>query len=240
MEEEKGRVLAKAVSAEEKPTAVQEAEEALRRWGWILGGTGAAGSAAYWIGLLQLGVYFPLQWWIIFLVALATLFFFPPNRGPRNARELLRRWDDLRIQQTLEEGGASPDPKVRVAEDMARRVSGHPSADTDLKQAASDLLLAIRRTAQDRRTIQLLLRSGAWDGIESASERTLSDVLDFISGREGELLASLERLHRAVVQRDVVAAEETGLEARGLLARLEAEEEVERLLRGESRDDNER
>jgi hypothetical protein len=216
----------------EKPLAVEEAEKALRRWGLALAGTGVAGSIAYWFALLQMGVFFPLQWWLAFIVALVALFFFPPNRGPRNSRELLRRWDDLKIQRALEEGGASPDPKVRVAEEMARRVSGHPTADNPVKQAAADLLLAIRRTAQDRRTIQLLQRSGAWDGHDDTPERTLSDVLDFISGREGELLASLERLHRAVVQRDAAAAEEIGTEARGLLTQLEAEEEVEKLLRG--------
>jgi hypothetical protein len=217
----------------EKPPPVEEAEKALRRWGLGLAGTGAAGTVAYWLALLQLEVYFPLQWWIIFLVALVGLFFFPPNRGPRFSREILRRWDDLQIQRALENGGASPDPKVRVAEQMARRVTGHPSADPSVRRVATDLLEAIRRTAQDRRTIQLLQRSGAWDANDDTPERTLSDVLDYISSREGELLASLERLHRAVVQRDAAAAQEVGTEAQGLLAQLEAEEEVERLLRGE-------
>lgn len=215
----------------EKPEAVREAEDAIKRWGLALAGTGAVGTAAYWVGLLQFGVFFPIQWWIVFMIALVALFFFPPNRGARNARELLRRWDDLGIQQALEEGGASPDPRVRVAEEMAQRVSAHPTADGDVRQAARDLLEAIRRTAQDRRTIQLLQRSGAWEGGEPTEERTLSDVLDFISGREGELLASLEKLHRAVVKRDASAADTLGREARDFLSRLEAEEEVENLLR---------
>jgi len=56
-------------------------------------------------------------------------------------------------------------------------------------------------------------------------------VLDILSGREGELLNSLEKLHRAVVKRDASAAAELSLEARDLLAHMEAEEEVEKLLR---------
>jgi hypothetical protein len=216
----------------EKPVPVEEAERALRRWGAGLAGTGAVGSAAYWFALLQLEVFFPLQWWITFLVALVALFFFPPNRGPRFSREILRRWDDLQIERALEEGGASPAPEVRVAEQMARRVTGHPSVDGPVAQVAADLLRAIRRTAQDRRTIQLLQRSGAWEARDAPRERTLSDVLDYIVGREGELLASLEGLHRAVVRRDAAAAREVGSQAQDLLARLEAEEEVEKLLEG--------
>ncbi|NNM05283.1 MAG: hypothetical protein HKO65_09285 [Gemmatimonadetes bacterium] len=216
----------------EKPDAVKEAEKALQRWGLGLAGTGAAGSLAYWLALLQFDLFFPIQWWFFFLVSLVLLFFFPPNRGARNSRELLRRWDDLKIQQTLEDGGASPDPTVRVAEEMARRVAGHPHADPTVRQVASDLLISIRRTAQDRRTIRLLQQSGAWNR-EDARERTLSDVLDYVSGREGELLGSLEKLHRAVVKRDGSAAEDLSAEARRLLAQLEAEEEVDRLLRGE-------
>ena len=134
------------------------------------------------------------------------------------------------IQKALEEGGVSPDPKVRVAEEMAQRVAGHPHADPPVRRAASDLLLAVRQTAQDRRTIRLLQQSGAWEGPDTR-EWTLSDVLDFLSGREGELLDSLEKLHRAVVKRDASAAAELSLEARDLLAHMEAEEEVEKLLR---------
>lgn len=225
-------VSLKAGSRAEKPDAVEEAERAIRRWGLTLAGTGTVGTIAYWVALLEFGVFLPIQWWFVFLVALVALFFFPPNREPRNSRELLRRWDGLEIQKILEEEGVSPDPKVRVAEEMARRVAGHPQADSNVRQVASELLRSIRRTAQDRRTIRLLQQSGSW-GRAGTHERTLSDVLDFVSAREGELLASLEGLHRAVVRRDASAAKELSSEARGLLTHLEAEEEVERLLREE-------
>ena len=218
----------------EKPHAVTEAERSIRRWGLTLAGTGTVGTFAYWLSVLELGILFPLQWWLIFLVALVALFFFPPNRGPRNAREILRRWDDLKIETLLEEGGASPDPRVRVAEEMAQRVMGHPRADADVRQVASDLLATIRQTAQDRRTVRLLQQSGALQDL-GAQERTLSDVLDFVSAREGELLGSLEKLHRAVIQRDAAGVDELSSEARGLMAQLEAEAEVERLLRGEEK-----
>lgn len=187
----------------EKPDAVTEAEKAIRRWGLTLAGTWTAGTIAYWVALLEFGQFFPIQWWFIFLVTLVALFFFPPIRGPRNSRELLRRWDDLEIQGILEEGGVSPDPKVRVAAEMAQRVAGHPNSDPTIRQVASDLLSSLRRTAQDRRTIRLLQQSGAWGDL-GTRERTLSDVLDFVSAREGELLASLEKLHRAMVRRDAV------------------------------------
>ncbi len=226
-------VPAERITEDDKPAPVEEAERALRRWGRTLAGVGAVGSVAYWFALLQLEVFFPIQWWVAFLVALVALFFFPPNRGPRFSREILRRWDDLQIDRALEEGGASPDPEVRVAEQMARRVTGHPAVDGAVAQVATDLLRAIRRTAQDRRTIQLLQRSGPWGARDDARERTLSDVLDYVAGREGELLASLEGLHRAVVRRDAVAAREVGAQAQDLLARLQAEEEVDRLLEGD-------
>lgn len=225
-------ISAKTGHEAEKPEVVEKAEKAVERWGLGLAGTGAVGSIAYWLALIQFDMYFPLQWWFVFLAGLVALFFFPPNRGPRNSRELLRRWDDLKIQHLLEEGGASPDPTVRVAEEMAQRVKGHPQAEETVRQVASELLHSIRRTAHDRRTIRLLQQSGAWNQ-EDSQERTLSDVLDFISGREGELLASLEKLHRAVVKRDASAAEELSSEARSLLVQLEAEEEVEGFLRGD-------
>lgn len=228
--EQKHLVPAEVGTTPEKPNAVVEAEEALQRWGLTLAGTGTAGSIAYWFAVLQFDLFLPIQWWFVFMITLVALFFFPPNRGPRNSRELLRRWDDLGIQKALEEGGVSPDPKVRVAEEMAQRVAGHPHADPPVRRAASDLLSAVRQTAQDRRTIRLLQQSGAWEGPDTR-ERTLSDVLDFLSGREGELLGSLEKLHRAVVKRDASAAAELSLEARDLLAHMEAEEEVEKLLR---------
>jgi len=230
--EHKDLIPTKVGPSVDKPDAVKEAEKALQRWGLGLAGTGTAGTIAYWLALIQFDLYLPLQWWFVFLVSLVALFFFPPNRGPRNSRELLRRWDDLEIQQILEDGGASPDPTVRVAEEMAQRVAGHPHADSAVRQVASDLLSSLRQTAQDRRTIRLLQQSGAWNR-EDARERTLSDVLDFVSGREGELLGSLEKLHRAVVKRDAATAENLSTEARGLLVRMEAEEEVDRLLRGE-------
>jgi hypothetical protein len=106
--------------------------------------------------------------------------------------------------------------------------------DGPVAQVATELLGAIRRTAQDRRTIQLLQRSRAWDACDDTRERTLSDVLDYVAAREGELLASLEGLHRAVVRRDAAAAREVGAQAQDLLARLEAEEEVDRLLEGDA------
>ena len=74
--EPKDLILTKAGPEVEKPEAVEEAEKALRRWGLSLVGTGAVGSIAYWMALLQFDVYFPLQWWFVFLATLVAVFFF--------------------------------------------------------------------------------------------------------------------------------------------------------------------
>ena len=70
----------------EKPEAVKKAEKAIGRWGLGLAGTGAVGSIAYWLALIQFDMYFPLQWWFVFLAAFLAVFFFPPNRGARNSQ----------------------------------------------------------------------------------------------------------------------------------------------------------
>lgn len=217
----------------EKPEPVRAAEHELRLWGRGLGLTGVVGSLWFWMVVLEQGVTLPLSWLVMFLAALVFVFFFPPKRSVRLARAILRRWDQLRVDQALEGAGASVDPQVQVGVEMTARIVRHPAADHESRESAARLLHAIRVTARDRRTVEVLRQARA-SGQErrSQSERSLSDVLDFIDVREGELLSSLERLHRAVLMRDSEAVRLLRDEAREVLDRLAAEHDVERLLEG--------
>ena len=44
------------------------------------------------------------------------------TREPRLAREVLGRWDRLRVDRALQASGISNDPRLEVAESMAERV----------------------------------------------------------------------------------------------------------------------
>lgn len=215
----------------DKPEPVRAAESELRTWGLGLATAGAVGSLWYWMAIVDRGVVLPLSWWFLFLVGLLVAYFLPPTRGPRLARAILRRWDELRVEQALEGAGATLDPQVQVGMEMAGRIVRHPAADAESRESAARLLHALRVTARDRRTVELMRQARmAGAAVADRGERSFSDVLDFLDAREGELLTSLERLHRAVLQRDSAAVAQLRGEADAVLERLAAEMDVERLL----------
>lgn len=215
----------------EKPEPVRAAEAELRAWAVGLGLTGVVGTLWFWIAVMDRGLTLPLGWLLTVLAALLVAFYVPPTRGPRLARAILRRWDELRVEQALEGAGAAVDPRVQVGTEMTGRIVRHPAADTGARESAARLLHALRVTARDRRTVGLMWQARAAGATRpDHGERSLSDVLDFLDAREGELLSSLERLHRAVLRRDDVAVAQLRDEADEVLARLSAERDVERLL----------
>lgn len=215
----------------EKPEPVRAAEAEVRSWGLGLAVAGGVGSIWYWMLVVDQGVILPLTWLFLFLVALLVVYYVPPTRGPRLARNILRRWDQLRVEHALDGAGASAHPQVQVGMEMAGRIVRHPGADEASRESAARLLHALRVTARDRRTVELMRQARMADVARpDRSERSLSDVLDFLDAREGELLTSLERLHRAVLQRDSAAVAQLRGEADEVLERLAAEADVERLL----------
>ncbi len=215
----------------EKPEPVRAAELEVRTWGLGLGVFGMVGTVWYWMLVVDQGVMLPLSWLFLFLAGLLAMYFVPLARSPRLARAILKRWDELRVEHALEGAGASVHPQVQVGTEMAGRIVRHPSADRDSRESAARLLHALRVTSRDRRTVELMRQARVAGATRSdRSERSLSDVLDFLDAREGELLTALERLHRAVLQRDSAAVALLRSEADQVLERLAAEADVERLL----------
>ena len=214
-----------------KPAPVQEAERAVRRYGLVLASAGGLVSLWYWMVLLQTGMFIaPVSWWAAFLVGLVVIFFFPPTRNARRSRELLSRWDSLEIESRLEAAGTPTDSRLRVAEEMAKRIREHPSTDEAVLRTTSELIHHLRVTLHDIRTIQLTRDAGAAGLVAEQLASSLADTLDFVEARAGELLSGLEELHRAVVLRDASELSRVREEADEILHRLSAEREVERFL----------
>lgn len=225
MADEDGAIV--GLEEQPKPPAVAEAEETVRRLGVALLGTGAGASVLWFLHALVVGFpVVPMAWLGIFLAALVLFFFFPQSRRARLAREVLRQWDDVRVQGMLEESGASTDPRLQAAGKMARRIARHPAADDELRRLTTDLVGALRRTTRDQRLVELALESRRGGD----SRGSLSDSLDYLEARAARLLGSLSDIHGAVVKRDSQAVERVLGDAARTLAELEALEEVDRML----------
>ncbi len=215
----------------EKPKAVEKAEATIRHLGIGLGVAGGLGSAWYWFASIEVGYQFiPIFWWGIFLAALVTIYFLPPMRHARVAREIIRRWDELRVQMSLEIAGAPTDPRLRVAEEMAKRILNHPGIDESVARVTSELVGHLHVTQRDLRTVQLLQEASQAGGNRGAGTRGLSDVIDFLEARTGQLISGLSDLHGAVILRDAEALGRVKREVENVVHELSAQQEVERLL----------
>jgi hypothetical protein len=168
--------------------------------------------------------------WLVFLIGLTGIFFYPPTRKGRRARELIDSWDSLLIDSRLAAAGATDDPRFRVAEAMAARIRSHPSTDEALLRTTSELMSQLGVTLRDIRTIELTREAHAAGLVGDQIAGSLRDTMDFIEARAGELLTRLEGLHRVVILRDASELPRVHAEADEILHRLTAEREVERLL----------
>jgi hypothetical protein len=211
----------------DRPRVVDEAEEVLAAYGWQVG-TAAALATVVWIGSVWIGTPLPLLALVAVLVVLVILYRAPVTRAPKLAREVLRRWDELRVQRALESSGASDDPRLEVADAMARRIVRHPTVSPTVRQTADALVDRLRLLLSDLRRIEWLARTTSFQ--ESRGMRSISDLQDVLDARAASILAQLAELHRTVVLRDAAATERAVASVRELLATLEAEDEVERLL----------
>lgn len=214
--------------AQDLPRVVEEAHEVLHSYGWQVFGLGTFASGV-WGALVLLEVFVPLQWLLLVLFALLGLYYFPVSREPRLAKDVLRRWDDLRVERALESSGLTSDPRLEVAESMAHRIMRHPGVDDRTRKVTRTMVVRLRRLLHDLRRLDHLTETQIADRRRDAS-RSISDLQDLLDARAGDVLGQLAQLHRTVVLRDSSALDGAVSALEDLARELEAEREVERLL----------
>lgn len=212
----------------DRPRVVDEADEVLTTYTWQLLGAGGA-VALGWVGAGFFGATVPPLWPVLALVVIALLFVVPVTREPRLAREVLRRWDRLRVERALESSGISGDPRLEVAESMADRVLRHPSVDRRVRDATTALVNKLRLTLRDLRRVEYLSDARAALS-QREMMRSISDLQDLLDARVAEMLGQIAELHRTVVLRDAASLERVVGNVEILVHELEAERDVERLL----------
>jgi len=217
-----------------RPRVVDEADEVLSSYGWQLTGVGVTVILAWAAaGYFELG--FSPFWVVAAIVILLILYAVPLTREPRLARDVLRRWDNLRVERALESSGVYDDPRLEVAEAMADRVIRHPSVDTRTRSATRAMVAKLKLVVRDLRRVSYLAEAKtALDG--GRATRSISDLHDLLDARAAEILGQISELHRTVVLRDAASLERAVESVEGLLRELEAEQEVERLLTEAERD----
>lgn len=211
-----------------RPRVVDEAEEVLGSYYRLLLGAGFAAGLTALVLPVAFGAQVPPEFLIMVFALLGLLFLAPITREPRLARDVLRRWDILRVESALNaEGGR--DSRVEVAEAMADRVVRHPSVNDGVRDRTRTLVRRLKLTLNDLRRVEWLLQTrtvvtGTTNG------RSLSDLQDVLDARVAGILGQLSEIHRTVVLRDAVALGRVLASADDLLRELEAEREVDRLL----------
>ena len=212
----------------ENPRVVDEAHEVLGTYSWQLLGGGVA-AALLWLATIFLGGAAFSGVLGIALALVVVLYFFPITRELRLARDVLRRWDQLRVERALQSSGVSSDPRLEVAESMADRVLRHPCADQRIREATNALLRRLQRLLRDLGRIEYLTHARMTMDQGDAA-RSISDLQDLLDARVAEVLGQIAVLHRTVVLRDEAALEGVVTALEDLVRELEAEQDVERLL----------
>jgi hypothetical protein len=217
-----------------RPRVVDEADEVLATYGWQLTGVGAA-AILVWAATGYFELNLSPFWVVGVILILLMLYAVPVTREPRLARDVLRRWDDLRVERALESSGIYDDPRLEVAEAMADRVIRHPSVDARTRSATRAMMAKLKLVLRDLRRVSYLAEAKAALDERSAT-RSISDLQDLLDARAAEILGQITELHRTVVLRDAVSLERVVGNVEDLLREIEAEREVERLLTEAERD----
>lgn len=228
MSDDDGLALVASEDPPDRPRVVEEAYEVLGTYGWQLTGVAAAVAAA-WLAAEAVGLGVPWLWPIAIVAFLLVLYLWPIAREPRLARDVLRRWDVLRVERALESSGVTWDPRMEVAEAMAHRIVRHPSVGARVRETTTALVTKLRFILRDLRRIEYLSDVKASTG-DRRTTRSISDLHDLLDARAAEVLGQITELHRTVVLRDAASLEKALGHVDELLAELGAEEEVERLL----------
>ena len=210
------------------PRVVEEAHEVLGTHHLLLTGTGVAALAG-WAGVRYFGPDISPLWLVLALAVLLFLAFVPVTREPRLAKDVLRRWDSLRVDRALASSGVSSDPRLDVAESMADRILRHPSASDRVRSATMAMIKRLRRLLDDLRRTTYLAKAHQRDDRDELG-RSISDLQDLLDARVADVLSQLAQLHRTVVLRDTESLERVVGAVEDLTRELEAEQEVERLL----------
>jgi hypothetical protein len=228
MREETGEYGLDRGEDQDLPRVVEEAHEVLAAYHLQLGGTAAVACVA-WLVADFVGTTLPLTWLVVALTALFILVLAPVTREPRLAKDVLRRWDALRVDRALASSGVSTDPRLEVAESMVDRIVRHPASGERVRSATSAMLRRLRRLLDDLQRTRYLARAQLADERHELS-RSVSDLQDLLDARVADVLAQLAHLHRTVVLRDTASLERVVGAVEDLVHELEAEHEVERLL----------
>jgi len=216
-----------------KPPDVVDAEAVIHKRAWVLAGSGLSISGAYWISAIVTEfVLAPISWWVISLIGLMLLFFYPQDRNGRRAREIMKHWDDIQVKTALEISGASTDPRLQVANTMASRILQHPEFRDGANQVVAGLVESLRQATLDQRTLEVMTEAKDYISTGTPGGRSLSDLHDYIESRIGRLLGTLSEVHAAVVRCDSEAVTGVLEDAVEVLVELEASNEVQQLLDG--------
>lgn len=211
-----------------RPRVVDEAEEVLGSYHRLLLGSGFGVAITALVMPVAFSIQVPAEFLIMIFVLLGILFLAPITREPRLARDVLRRWDILRVERALH-AELGTDPRVEVAESMADRVVRHPSVDEGVRDRTRMLVRRLKLLLNDLRRIEWLLQTRTV-GAGSMNGRSISDLQDVLDARVAGVLGQLSEIHRTVVLRDAAALGRVLASADDLLRELEAEREVDRLL----------
>lgn len=214
--------------AVDRPRVVDEAHEVLQVYHLQMGGSAMVAVVA-WVGALLSGTVLPVSWLAAALAIIVLLVLSPVTREPRLARDVLRRWDELRVERALASSGVTDDPRYEVAEAMADRIVRHPSSDERVRAAAAAMLRRLRRLLDDLGRTNYLAQSRL-SADRAESSRSISDLQDLLDARAAEVLARLAGLHRTVVLRDTTSLDGVLQAVEDLAHELEAEQVVEQLL----------
>jgi hypothetical protein len=220
--------LAPVDEAPNVPRVVEEAHEVLSAYAWQALAAGGAAVLA-WLGTGMYGIWLSPLWLILALVLLLVVFLVPVTREPRLAREVIRRWDQLRVERALASSGVSSDPRFEVAESMADRIVRHPAVDERTRRATRSMVVRLHRLLDDLRRVSYLTQSQFADERVDVN-RSVSDLQDLLDARVADILVQLAQLHRTVVLRDSASLDRVVTGVEDLVRELEAERDVERLL----------
>jgi hypothetical protein len=216
-------------AAQDLPRVVEEAHEVLGAYHLQISGTGVL-AVVVWAGFLLNGTVLPLPWLVAVLATLLVLAFSPMTREPRLAKDVLRRWDALRVDRALASSGVSSDPRLEVAESMAHRIVRHPSSDARIRSATTAMVRRLQRLLDDLRRTSYLTEARLADERHELS-RSVSDLQDLLDARVADVLGQLAQLHRTVVLRDTASLDRVVGAVEDMVYELEAEQEVERFLK---------
>lgn len=109
------------------------------------------------------------------------------------------------------------DPRLQAAEMMRQKLACHPGATPGTRSIAEDLVSALRRVIEDARLIEGRVTSRA-DRQHALTGSSVSDSLDDLDARAGDLLGAMTALHGVIVRRDLTEAARGLVEAEQLLS----------------------